>query len=132
VPAACWLHGRLIDPLEEIACGSVITANAPAATTKIAVPIAAAGRSHAYLDLAWPEPAGLNRSTVAQNRSAVDSAAGRAQAMNRPLRSAYQPATMAKDSSEGGAIRSRIRSRPSADGSTDSAAACSARRSTSP
>jgi hypothetical protein len=132
VPAACWLHGRLIEPLEEIACGSVITANAPAATTKIAVPIAAAGRSHAYRDLAWPGPAGLNRSTVTQNRSTSDSPTGRAQAIARPLRSAYQPATKAKESSDGGAIRSRIRSRPSADGSTDSAAACSARRSTSP
>jgi hypothetical protein len=40
-----WLHGSVIEPLEEMACGSVITAKAPAATTKMAVPIAATGRS---------------------------------------------------------------------------------------
>src|SRR5262249_22185392 len=113
--AACWLHGIVIDPLEEIACGSVITANAPAATAKIAVPIAAAGRSQAYRDLACPGSAGRNRSTVAQNISASDSAAGNAQVVNLPHRSEHQPATIANDSSGGGVIRSRIRSSPSGD-----------------
>jgi hypothetical protein len=44
-----------LDPLEEMACGSVMIANAPAATTKIAVPMAANGRSQPNRRPPWPE-----------------------------------------------------------------------------
>lgn len=130
--AACWVQGSEMEPVDEIACGSVITARMPAAITKIAVPIAAAGRSQPYRDLACPDgSSGRNRSTVAQKMSSSESMTGSAQLTKRRVVSAYQSEIMANEISDGGASRSLIRSSPSGDGSIDSAALCSARRSTS-
>jgi hypothetical protein len=51
--------------------------------------------------------------------------------VNRTDTPEHQAAAVANDSIGAGPILARIRSSPSAEGSMDSAAACSARRSTS-
>jgi hypothetical protein len=129
-----WTQGRKEAlPLEEMACGSVMIAKAPAATTKIAVPIAAMGRSQPK----WGPPrpgsaaAGRNRSRTDQKASRAARMIGAAHATSRVAISEYQARADAKESAGGVPSRALIRSRPSADGSMDSAATCSARRSTS-
>lgn len=111
----------------------VIAANAPAATTKIAVAVAAAGRTQPKRGLAWPGRAGggRNLSTADQKNSRAEAMAGPAQPTTRTAATEYQAPAVASDSSGGRRSRSLIRSRPSADGSTESAAVRSARRSSS-
>jgi len=65
-----WKNGSWSAPVWEIACGSSRAANTPAATTKIAVPIAAAGRSQPSCrarPLPVPVPAGRNRSATGRS-----------------------------------------------------------------
>jgi hypothetical protein len=126
----CWCPDAL---LEEIACGIVIAAAAPAATTKINVAIAATGRSQPKRGRGLPGAAagGRNLSTALRTAAAAVPSSGPAQPVTRSDVSEYQPAAVANDSACGRPSRALIRSRPSDDGSTDSAAACSARRSTS-
>jgi hypothetical protein len=132
LPPDCvsWEKNPLLD---DMACGSVRMAKAPAATTKMAVPMAATGRSQPSRDRAWPGPAatGRKRSTTAQKTSATATKATSATAATRRAIAEYQAAIDANDSAGRMPIRSRIRSSPSPDGSTESAAARSSRRSTS-
>jgi hypothetical protein len=113
------------DELGEMACGSVFRAKAPAATTKTAMPIPATGRIQLYRGRAWPALAGAGRkrSMTAQKAATTGSITRRSQAAVP----ADQADAASKDSI-GRFSRSRIRSSPSADGSMESAAACSARR----
>lgn len=134
-PAECS-HGQVVkaDPsLEEIACGSVMIAKAPAATTKIAVPAAAAGRIQPFRRPFSPGVAlaGRNRSMADQNVSAAARNSGPARVAMARATSWYHATADANDGPDDVPIRALIRSSPSGDGSTDSAAACSARRSTS-
>jgi len=126
----CCLVDELLD---EIACGMVIAAAAPAATTKISVAIAAAGRSQARRGRALPGPGadGQNLPAALRNPSAIAVSSDPVRPAIRSVVSEYQPAAVANDSSGGRPSRALIRSSPSEDGSTDSAAACSALRSTS-
>jgi len=107
-----------------------MAAKTPAATTKAAMAMAEAGRSQPNRGRAWPAwaLAGRNRSTAAQKISQAVPNAGTAQPVIRTAATEYQPETEANDSTGGRPRRSLIRSSPSGDGSTDSAAACSARR----
>jgi len=73
----------------------------------------------------------LKRSKTDRKAFTVDSMAGVAQVVNRMAPSEYQAEAEANDSSGGPDSRALIRSSPSPDGSTLSAAARSARRSTS-
>jgi len=117
-PPMTPMKGRLRVP-DEIACGSVVTARAPAATTKTAVAIAAAGRSHA----ARCGPcAGLGRAGLKSSVTGLSTSRSHE----------YPDIIQAACAGRGALSRARIRSRPSAAGSTESAARCSARRSTSP
>jgi len=110
--------------------GMAMAANAPAATTKMARPVAVSGRSQRSPGLAWPGglSSGRNRSMRAQKISQAAPSAGTAHPVSRTAATEYQPAIEENDSSGGRPSRSLIRSSPSADGSTDSAAACRARR----
>jgi hypothetical protein len=116
-----------------MACGSVMIAKAPAATTKIAVPMAAIGRSQPKRGPSSPgaRSAGRNRSMTDQKASRIERKTGATHAVIRVAASEYQAMADATDSSGCGRSRALIRSSPSADGSTESAAACSARRSIS-
>jgi hypothetical protein len=68
---------------------------------------------------------------IAQKVSRAVAMTGSAQEVNRTDAPEHQAAAVASDSIGAGLIRDRIRCSPSAEGSMDSAAACSARRSTS-
>jgi hypothetical protein len=99
-----------------------VRAKPPTATTKTAAPMAATGRTQPYRGrAAWPgrAAAGRKRSTTARKAAATGSSHRR--------RPAYQAEADSKESI-GRLIRSRMRCRPSADGSIESAAACRARR----
>ncbi len=113
-----------------IALGMTLAAKAPPATTKIARAVAVTGRSQRRPGLACPGAAssGRNRSISAQKISQAVPKAGTAQPVNRTAATENQPAIEENDSSGEYPSRSLIRSSPSADGSTDSAAACRARR----
>jgi hypothetical protein len=111
--------------------GMAMAAKAPAATTKIARPVAVTGRSQRRPGRAacpGGVSVGLNRSTRAQKISQAVPKAGTAQPASRTAATEPQPEIEENDSSGGRPSRSLIRSSPSADGSTDSAAACKARR----
>ena len=111
--------------LGETTCGSSVTAKPPAATTKTAMPMPATGRSQPYRGRAWPglAAAGRKRSMTARQAAMTGSIQRRSQA-------AVLADQADADSREsiGRLSRSLIRSSPSADGSIESAAACSARR----
>lgn len=109
----------------ETTCGSSVTANAPAATTKTAMPMPATGRSQPYRGRAWPGLAGAGR-----KRSMMARQATRTGSIQRRSQAAVLADQADADSREsiGRLSRSLIRSSPSADGSIESAAACSARR----
>jgi hypothetical protein len=109
----------------ETTCGSSVTANAPAATTKTAMPMPATGRSQPYRGRAWPGLAGAGR-----KRSMTARQATRTGSIQRRSQAAVLADQADADSREsiGRLSRSLIRSSPSADGSIESAAACSARR----
>ncbi|HMH92025.1 MAG TPA: hypothetical protein VK586_13200 [Streptosporangiaceae bacterium] len=109
----------------ETTCGSSITAKPPAATTKTAMPMPATGRSQPYRGRAWPglAVAGRKRSMTARQAAMTGSVQRRSQAALL----ADQADADSRDSI-GRLSRSLIRSSPSADGSIESAAACSARR----
>jgi hypothetical protein len=112
----------------DMTCGSRLSPKPPTATTKTAMPMPATGRIQLYRGRAWPglPVAGRKRSTTAQKAATTGSIHWR----SRATVSADQADADSRDSI-GRFIRSRIRSSPSADGSIDSAAACSARRSAS-
>lgn len=122
-----------VEPLDEMSCGSVMIAKAPAATTKIAVPMAANGRSQPSRRPVRPEntPPGLKRSMTDQKAFRAESMKGAAQVAKRSAASEHQAEADANDISGRPESRALMRSSPSADGSTLSAAARSARRSTS-
>jgi hypothetical protein len=130
-----WVQGKIVkaEPLEEMARGSVMIAKAPAATTKIAVPMATIGRSQPKRGPGWPgsTSAGRKRSMTDQKASRAERMMGAAHATIRVAASEDQATADANESSGGVPSRALIRSRPSGAGSMDSAAACSARRSTS-
>jgi hypothetical protein len=113
-----------------IALGMTLAAKAPPATTKSARAVAVIGRSQRRPGLACPGAAssGRNRSIRAQKISQAVPKAGTAHPANRTAATENQPAIEENDSSGEYPSRSLIRSSPSADGSTDSAAACRARR----
>ena len=115
---------------EPLMWGMASAAMPPAATTKMARAVAVTGRSQRMPGLACPGglSSGRNRSISAQKISQAVPKAGTAQLVNRAAATEYQPAIEENDSSGGCPSRSLIRSSPSADGSTDSAAACRARR----
>jgi hypothetical protein len=134
-PAECS-QGQVVkaDPsLEEIACGSVMIAKAPAATTKIAVPAAATGRIQPFRGPLSPgaDFEGRKRSMTDQSASMGVWISGTVHVTIALAASRHQATAHATDGADGVLIRALIRSSPSGDGSTDSAAACSARRSTS-
>jgi hypothetical protein len=114
--------------LVETTCGSSATAKPPAATTKTAMLMPATGRSQPYRGRAWPGRgvAGRKRSMTARQAAMTGSIQRRSQAAVL----ADQASADSRDSI-GRLSRSLIRSSPSADGSIESAAACSARRRTS-
>jgi hypothetical protein len=127
----CWVEPLFEAPsaevleLGETTCGSSVTAKPPAATTKTAMPMPATGRSHAYRGRAWPgrPAAGRKRSMTAPKAASTGSIQRRSQAAVL----ADQADADSRDSI-GRLSRSLIRCSPSADGSIESAAACSARR----
>jgi hypothetical protein len=130
-PPPLWVEPLFEEPsadeeeLGEMACGSSVRAKPPAATTKTAMPMPATGRIQPYRGRAWPGLAGVGRkrSTTAQKAATTGSIQRRSQAA--------VPADQAdadSNDSIGRFSRSLIRSSPSADGSIESAAACSARR----
>jgi hypothetical protein len=122
------------DPsMEEIACGSVMIAKAPAATTKMAVPAAAVGRIQPFRRAFSPGAAlaGRKRSMTDQNASIAVQISGADHVAMALAASWHHATTDAKDGPGAVFIRALIRSSPSGDGSIDSAAACRARRSTS-
>jgi hypothetical protein len=127
-----WVfHGRALE-LSPVACGRVMTAKAPAATTKMAVPIAATGRSQPYRPRPCSEsPPGRNRSAAVQKNSSAAETAGSAQEASRTAAPEHHAAAVASENTGDGRMRARMRSSPSAPGSIFSAAACSAWRSTS-
>jgi hypothetical protein len=126
-PAEPLLAAPSAEALEvgETTCGSSVTANAPAATTKTAMPMPATGRSQPYRGRAWPGLAGAGR-----KRSMTARQATRTGSIQRRSQVAVLADQADADSREniGRLSRSLIRSSPSADGSIESAAACSARR----
>jgi hypothetical protein len=111
--------------LGETTCGSSVTAKPPAATTKTAMPMPATGRSQPYRGRAWPGLAGAGR-----KRSMMARQAARTGSIHRRSQAALLADQADADSRDsiGRLSRSLIRSSPSADGSIESAAACSARR----
>ncbi|MGH3276381.1 MAG: hypothetical protein ACRDNZ_18890 [Streptosporangiaceae bacterium] len=115
----------LAEPDVASTCGRLVSAKAPAATTKIAVPMAAIGRSQAYPDRACPGLGLAGRKRSAMTQMALIT--GRARRLSQPKMPVDQADAAPKDSI-GRFNRARIRSSPSADGSMESAAACSARR----
>jgi hypothetical protein len=127
----CWAEPLFEAPsaeeleLGETTCGSSVTAKPPAATTKTAMPMPATGRSQPCRGRAWPgrAAAGRKRSMTARQAAMTGSSQLRSQA-------AVLADQADADSREsiGRLSRSLIRSSPSADGSIESAAACSARR----
>jgi hypothetical protein len=127
----CWAEPLFDVPsaeeleLGETTCGSSVTAKPPAATTKTAMPMPATGRSQPCRGRAWPgrAAAGRKRSMTARQAARTGSIQPRSQAAVL----ADQADADSRDSI-GRLSRSLIRSSPSADGSIESAAACSARR----
>jgi hypothetical protein len=127
-----WFDGpAAVPPDSTLTRWIVIAAKAPAATTKIAVAVAAAGLTQPKRGLAWPGRAagGRNLSTADQKNSRAAAMAGTAQPTTRTAATEYQAPAVASESSGGRRNRSLIRSRPSPAGSTESAAECRARRS---
>ena len=111
--------------LGETTCGSSVTAKPPAATTKTAMPMPATGRSQPYRGRAWPGRAGTGRKRSMTARPAAMT--GSSQLRSQAAVLADQADADSRESI-GRLSRSLIRSSPSADGSIESAAACSARR----
>jgi hypothetical protein len=127
----CWAEPLFEAPsaeeleVGETTCGSSVTAKPPAATTKTAMPMPATGRSQPCRGRAWPgrAAAGRKRSMTARQAAMTGSIQRRSQAAVLA-----DKADADSRDSIGRLSRSLIRCSPSADGSIESAAACSARR----
>jgi hypothetical protein len=116
---------------DTITRGSAVRAQEPARTTKTPVATAAAGRSQRFQPI--PSDRGRNRWTTAYKGArgpALTRSRLRSTELLGPARLAGSAIFQPEGTGRRALIRERILSSPSARGSTESAAVCSARRST--